>query len=104
MLKKAITVTAEHRRNIQDGGVIQALLNASHDRMIVVLGLNDGDRNIGFVIKNVIRPLALAACGEIALHIDAAIGKTHFLADLFLHVPTCLFQRRRDELGADVAF
>lgn len=72
--------------------------------MLVVLGLNDGDRDIGFVVKDIIRPLALATRGEIPLHINTAIGKADFLADLFLHVPACLFQRRRDELGADVAF
>lgn len=103
MLIKAIAVAAEHGGYVQDGGVIQTLLYAGHDRVLVVLGLNDSDRDIRFVIKDVIRPLALATGGEIALHIDTAIGEADFLADLFLHIPTRLFQRRRDELGADVA-
>lgn len=104
MLIEAIAVAAEYSWYVQDGGVIQPLLYACHDRMLVVLGLNDGDRDIGFVVKDVIRPLALATGSEIALHIDTAIGKTDFLAHLFLHIPACLFQRRRDELGANVAF
>lgn len=72
--------------------------------MLVILGLDDGDRDIRFVVKDVVGPLALATGGEIALHIDTAIGEADFLADLLLHVPTGLLQRRRDELGADVTF
>lgn len=104
MFIEAIAVAAEHRGDVQDSGVIQPLLYACHHRMLVVLGLNDGDRDIGFVVKDVIRPLALATGSEIALHIDTAIGEADFLPDLFLHVPASLFQRGRDELGADVAF
>src|SRR5690606_1705547 len=79
MLIEAIAVAAEHRGYVQDGGVIQPLLYACHDRMFVVLRLNDGDRDIGFVVKDVIRPLTLATGGEIALYIDTAIGEADFL-------------------------
>ena len=41
---------------------------------------------------------------QLAAHDDAALGESNLLPDLQHLVPSGLAQRRRDELGADVAF
>ncbi len=66
-------------------------LNTSYRRLLVVFGLDHRDRDIGLVVKNVIRPLATTA--EIALHINAAIDEADYFTDLLLHVPASFFQR-----------
>lgn len=71
--------------------------------MLVVFSLDDSDRDIWFVVKDVISSLAFTTGGEITFYIDSAIREPDFFTDLFAHVPAGLLQRRRDELGADVA-
>ena len=70
----------------------------------VVFGFNDGNRDVGLVVEDVVGPLLLAAGDQLATHDDTALGE----ADLFPHlggkVPPGLYQRRRDELATDVAF
>jgi|TARA_B110000046_G_C12890159_1_gene353960 hypothetical protein len=80
MLIEAVAVAAEYRGYIQNSGVIQPLLYARHDRMFVVFGFDNGNRDIRLVVKDVIRSLAFATSGEVALYIDAAICEADFLA------------------------
>jgi hypothetical protein len=65
-------------------------------RVVVVLGFNDGQREVGLVVKQVIRALGLrpAAYGVYGRRHDAAFGEIDLLADLRLHVPA-----RRTKLG-----
>ena len=58
----------------------------------------------GLVVEDEVRLLGLAARHQLAAHDDAALGEAHLLADLQQFVPTRLTERRRDELGTDVAF
>ena len=46
----------------------------------------------------------IAADHELAADDDAAFREIHLLPDLRLHIPPRLCERRRNELGADVAF
>jgi hypothetical protein len=72
--------------------------------MIVVLRLDDGDRNVRLVVEDVVRALCLAAGDELAADDDAALGETDLLANLRMDVPGCLLDGRGDELGTDIAF
>ena len=72
--------------------------------MVVVLGLDDGDRDVGLVIKDVIGALGLPAGYQLSAHDDAAFGKSDFLADLHHPVPARALDGGTDEFGADVAF
>ncbi len=101
---EAIAVGGKHEGNVQGLGVVQPLLHAVADGVGVVLGFDHGDGDVGFVIENVVGPLALAPADELAPHDDAALGEAHLLADLRHLVPSGLAQGRRDELGTDVAF
>jgi|ERR1035438_4703574 hypothetical protein len=44
----------QNKRDIEGDGIIEGLLHPGADAMVVVLGLDDGDRDIGFVIKDVV--------------------------------------------------
>ena len=61
MKQKAITVRAEDERHLHQLGIIESLLHASADGVIVVLGFDHGNRNIGFVEQHIISPLVLRA-------------------------------------------
>jgi hypothetical protein len=74
------------------------------DAVIVVLRLDDGDRDIGFVIKDVIGALGFATGNELPPDDDTSLGEGDLLTDLHHPVPACAFYSRADELGADIAF
>ena len=50
-------------------------------------GLDDGDRDVGFVIKDVIDALGFAAGNELSSDDDASLGELDLLADLHHLVP-----------------
>lgn len=100
-LPTTTAVGREHKRNIQRHGVIQRLLHPVADGKGVVLGLDDGNRNV-LVIQDVIGPLGLAPRDQLAPDDNAALGEEHFAANLECLVPAGLNQGQRDAFGADV--
>ena len=101
---EAVAVGRKHERNVQRFGIAQRLLHAVADGVVVVLGFDQGDRNVRLVLEDVVGPLARAPANQVAAHDDAAPGEAHLLADLRHLVPPGPAQGGRDELGADVAF
>ena len=69
--------------------------------MVVVFGLNYGNRKIGFIEEEVIGAFLLPAGDQFATHDDATIGKGIFPAPPAL-VPPRLEERRRNETVTDV--
>ena len=104
MEEEAVAVGGEDEGDLQGVGVVEGLLHAVADGMVVVLGFDQCDGQVGLVVENVVGPLALAPADQLATHHDAALGEVDFLADLCHLVPARLAQGRGDELGADVAF
>ena len=104
MKDKAVAVGREHKRDIERHGIVESLLHAVADAVVVVLGLDDGDGNIGLVIKDVIGALGFAAGNELSANDDAALGEIDLLADLHHPVPARAFHGGAYELGADIAF
>ena len=106
MKKKAVAVGAEDKRNIEGMAVVQSLLHACTQRMVVVLGLNDSNRTVRLVVENIVGPfdLLLVADGHVAANTNWAVREGFLLADLLHLVPACMFQCRRDKLGANVPF
>lgn len=72
--------------------------------MIVVLGLDQRDRDVRFVIKDKVGLLRLAARYQLAAHDDPALGEIDLLPDLQHLVPSGALDSGQDELCADVAF
>ena len=100
---KPVAVGRENKRDIEGDSIVEGLLHAVADAVVVVLGLDDGDRNIGLVIKDVVGALGLAARYQFAADDDAPLGESDLLADLHHPVPARAFDGGTDELGADVA-
>ena len=93
---ETVTVGRVPDRDIQGDGVVEGLLHAVADGVVVVLGLDQRDGDIRLVVEDVIGPLAP--------YNDAALGEANLLADLRHLVPPGTAQSGGDELGADVAF
>jgi hypothetical protein len=100
---KAVAVGREHERDVEGHGIVEGLLHSVADAVVIVLGLDDGYRNIGLVIKDVIGALGFAARNELAPDNDASLGEIDLLADLHHPVPARAFDGGADELGADIA-
>jgi hypothetical protein len=66
---KSVAVGRKNKRNVQGYGVIEGLLHTVADAVAIVLGLNDGNRDIGLVIKDVIGTLRTAVVGFKALEV-----------------------------------
>lgn len=104
MHKKPVAVAAESEGHFENFRIAQPLLHAVADAMVVILGLDDGDREVRCVVEDKVRTLGLAAGVELAADDDAALGEADFFPDLGGEVPSRLLQGRGNELGADVAF
>ncbi len=101
---EAVAVRGEHEGDVERAGVVERLLHPVADAMGIVLGLDQGERDVRLVIEDVVGALGLAARDQLAAHDDPALGEADLLADLQHLVPPGLAQGGRDELGADVAF
>ena len=107
MLEEGVAVGAVGKRHVEDLGVFERLLHAGADGVVVVLGLDDGERDVRLVEEDVVGLLGLAALDGLAADDDAALGEVDLLADLGHQVPLVAVwpdDRGRDELGADVRF
>jgi hypothetical protein len=101
---KAVAVGREYEGNVEGRCIFQPLLHAVPDAVRIVLGLDQRQRNVGLEIENVVDAFGLAARHQLAAHDDAALGEADLFADLRHFIPSRPLDRRRDELGADVAF
>ncbi len=99
-----ISVAAESKGYVQQLCIAQRLLHAGRDRVRVVFGFNDGDRQVGLVVQDVIRPLCRAPADHLPPHDHPSLRERHLFSHLRVQIPSRSLQRRRDVLGADVAF
>ena len=104
MKEEGIAIAAEDERDIERLSVAEGLLDAGVDRVIVVLCLDDGDRDIGLVVENVVSPLPCPTGMEFPSDLNPPIREADFFANLGIDVPTRRHEIGCDELGADVAF
>ena len=79
------------------------LLHPVADAVIVVLCFDDGYRNVGLVIQDVIGALGFATGNELSADDDAPLGEGNLLAELHHPVPARAFHGGAYELGADIA-
>jgi hypothetical protein len=105
VLQKAVAVGTIGKRNVEDFRIVQCLLHAGAHRVLVVLGLDHRDRDVGLVEQQVVDLLGFAALHGLAAHDDAALGEVDFLTKLGHHIPLVAARADdggSDELGADV--
>jgi hypothetical protein len=100
---EAVAIAGEDEWDIEGGGGFEGLLDAVANTVVVVLGLDDGQRDVGLVIEYVVGALGFATGDQPAANNDTALGEADLFADLGEFVPAGLLQGRGNELGADVA-
>ena len=103
VFQECVAVRAVHEGNIERCTVIESLLHAIANAVIIVLCLDNCQRDVGLVVKDVIRALWLAACDKPASDLDPTGGEGDLLPDLRLDIPACMIDRWSHELGADVS-
>jgi hypothetical protein len=74
------------------------------DRVVVILGFDNGDRDVGLVIEDVVSALLRSSCMKFSPDINPPISKANFLANLCVDVPSRRQNVGRDEFGANVSF
>ena len=107
VFEEGVAVGAVGEGDVENLGVFERLLHAGADGVVVVLGLDDGDRDVGLVEEKVVGLLGFAALDRLAANDDAALGEVVLLPNLGHHipfVPALADKCGRDELGADVRF
>ena len=100
---EGVAVGTEDEGHVERVGVVQRLLHAGADGVVVILRLQHRQRDAGLEIEEVIGALGVAASGKLAAHDDPAFGEGDLLADLVHEVPFGRDQRRGDEFGTYVA-
>ena len=75
MEDKAIAVRREHKRDVERHRIVERLLHTIADAVVVVLGLDDGDRDIGLVIQDVISALRFTSGDELSADDNAPLVK-----------------------------
>lgn len=101
MEEEAVPIGREHEGDIEDCGVGQPLLHASPEGVVVVLCLDDGDREVGFVEEEIVGPFLLASGHHLSPHDDPTIGEGVFPSPLVV-LPAGLCQGRADVAIADI--
>lgn len=88
------------------GGIIQRLLHPVAHGVVVLPGLDQGNRKV-LVIENVTARLAwlgLASRDQLATNDDAPFGEKDFTTNLECIIPSSLNDGWRDVLGANIRF
>src|SRR6056297_3508248 len=104
MEQKPITVRREGKWDPQHLSIGKSLLHPIADRVLVVLGLNDRNWNVGLDVKHVVSALLFAACNHLTTDNYPAICECFLLSDLCLQIPSGLQDRWRDELATYISF
>src|ERR1019366_7639323 len=103
MENKAVTIGRKHKWNVEGHRIVEGLLHAVTNAVVVVLRLDDCDRDIGLVVKDVIGALGFATGDELPSDDDASLSESDLFTDLHHPVPTGAFDGGAYELGADIA-
>jgi hypothetical protein len=100
---KPVAVGRKHEGNIEGDRVVEGLLHGIADAVVIVLGLDQGDGDVGLVVEDVVGALGFPAGDQLAANDDPAFGETHLFADLRHLVPASQFHGGSDVLGTNVA-
>ena len=104
MEDKSVAIGGKHKGDVEGQGIVEPLLHPVADAVVVVLGLDDRNRNVGPVIEDIVGPFALAPADQLAAHDDPAFCEANLFTDLTELIPSSLPEGRCDELGAYVPF
>jgi hypothetical protein len=102
---EAVAIAGEAEGHVEQLRVLDGLRHAGAHRMLVVLGLDDGQRQIGLVEQRVVgtQNRADVASGLLAPHHDAAGAQRELPVDLRHAIPARLLHGGPDVLLTDIA-
>ncbi|MCU0684831.1 MAG: hypothetical protein MUF34_21735 [Polyangiaceae bacterium] len=101
--EKPVAVRSERKGHVEHLGVVERLLHAGAEAMLVVFGLDDRDRQVRPVVEHVVGAAPPRSRAGFAPRQHPPSGKLDLFANLGLHVPACSHECGRDELRADVS-
>ena len=87
MEQEPVTIGTEHKRDIHHLCIGEGLLHPGTYDMIIVLCLDNGNRKIGFIVKDIVRPSRLGPAHGVTVHKDPAIRDIDLFPDLVMMVP-----------------
>ena len=99
---KGVSVGRKRERNLQDLAIGQRLLHSIGDTVLVALGFDNSQWQIGLVIEDEVGPLRFAAFDFLALNDDATVGERDFFSHLVDMVPASELDCRQYVLRANV--
>lgn len=106
VLKEGVAVRTVGEGKVENLGIFERLRHTGSDGVVVVLGFENGEREVRFIGEEVVGFFRFTAFHRLSPHDDAALSEIRFFADLSHHIPLGVVrthQRGRDELGADVS-
>ena len=87
MLEKGIPIRAVGKRNIEDFGILQSLLHAVTNRMIVVFGLDNRDGHVGLIVQDIVGFFSLSPLHRFSTHYHSSLSKKELLTNLGHEIP-----------------
>ena len=82
VVQESVAVGAERERYVEEPRRSPSPVGGRPRHEWLVLGLDDGYRDVGLTVQDYVRALSLAADDLLSLDEDSAVGQEHFLADL----------------------
>ena len=102
VFQETVAIRAVHKRNVKHLGVFDGLLHPRTNAVFVVLRLDDSQRDIGLVVKQIVCALSLSSGGDISADDDTTVREVVLHADLLLPVPASALNGWGNKLKFDV--
>src|SRR5690606_7013370 len=102
MDQQAIAIAGEHERHVERLSIAEGLLHAGAERVLVVLRLDDGNRQVLLVIEDVDSSARLATAVHFAAHDNASLGEADFITYPLMPIPASVTNGRGNEFAADI--
>jgi len=86
--QEAVAIGTEDKRDVHHFRVSKCLLHAGTNTVGIVFRLDDSDRKILFIIKNIIGSSRLGPAHGVSIDKNPAIGNIHLFADVKIMGPS----------------
>ena len=102
VFQETVAIRAVHKRDVQHFCVFDGLLHPGSNAVSVILCLDDSQRNIGLVVKQIVCALSLSSGSDISADDDTTVREIVLHANLLLLVPASALNGRGNKLKFDV--
>ena len=102
VFQETVAIRAVHKRNVQHFGIFDGLLHPGSNAVPVIFRLDNSQRDIGLVVKQIVCALSLSSGGDISADDDTTVREVVLHADLLLPVPASALNGWGNKLKFDV--